>query len=43
MRKSHKTEWVSFAILMSLAFGVMAWYSTRVDTSPKHVYEQTMV
>jgi hypothetical protein len=34
MKTSNKIEWVSFAILMSLAFGVMSWYSTR--TSPMH-------
>ena len=36
MKSSYKVEWVSFVILMSLAFGVMFWYSTK--TAPiQHV------
>lgn len=36
MKSSYKVEWVSFAILISLALGSMVWYSTK--TTPIRHY-----
>lgn len=36
MKSSYKVEWVSFAILISLAIGSMFWYSLK--TAPIQHY-----
>lgn len=36
MRKSNTSEWVSFAILMTLAIGSMVWYSYRIPVQEPH-------